>query len=105
MATSLKSIDAPTAAEMQDHGALLVDIREDGEYEIAHIPGSELIPLSRFEASDLPIVDGQAVVYFCASGNRTRVHATRLAAKAGGADAYVLEGGINAWAQAGLPIE
>jgi len=53
----------------------------------------------------LPVADGQAVVYFCASGNRTRVHAARLAAKAGAADAYVMEGGINAWAQAGLPIE
>ena len=105
MATSLKSIDAPTAAEMQEHGALLIDIREDREYEIAHIPGSQLIPLSRFEASELPVADGQAVVYFCASGNRTRINAARLIAKAPAADAYVMEGGINAWAQGGLPIE
>jgi rhodanese-related sulfurtransferase len=81
VATNLKSIDALTAAEMQEGGALLVAVREDGEYEMAHIPGSELIPLSRFEASELPVADGQAVVYFCASGNRTRVHAARLAAK------------------------
>jgi len=105
MAANLKSIDAPTAAGMQASGALLVDVREDSEYATAHIAGSELIPLSRFEARELPVADGQAVVYFCASGNRTRVHAARLAAKAGAADAYVMEGGINAWAQAGLPIE
>jgi rhodanese-related sulfurtransferase len=105
MATGLKSIDARTAAEMQEHGALLIDIREDGEYEIAHIPASQLIPLSRFEASELPVADGQAVVYFCASGNRTRINAARLIAKAPAADAYGMEGGITAWAQGGLPIE
>ena len=105
MTANLKNIDAPTAAKMQENGALLVDVREDGEYEMAHIPGSELVPLSRFEESALTLAPGQAVVFFCASGNRTNVHAARLAAKAGDADAYVMQGGIKAWAQAGLPVE
>ena len=105
MAQTLKGVDADTAARLQGDGALLVDVREDGEYAQAHIPGSELVPLSRFEASELSLSPGQAVVFFCASGNRTNVHAARLAAKAGGADAYVMQGGIAAWWQAGLPVE
>ena len=105
MAQSLKGIDANTTAQLQQDGALLVDVREDGEYAQAHIPGSELIPLSRFEASELPLAPGQKVVFFCASGNRTNVHAARLAEKAGDADAYVMQGGIAAWWQAGLPVE
>ncbi len=105
MAQTLTGIDANTAAQMHEDGALLVDIREDGEYAQAHIPGSELVPLSRFEESELPLAPGQAVVFFCASGNRTNVHAARLAEKAGDADAYVMQGGIKAWWQAGLPVE
>ena len=83
MASSLKSIDAATAAKLMDQGALMVDVRESGEYARARIPGSQNIALSRFESSELRLGPDQAVVFFCASGNRTRVHAGRLAEKAG----------------------
>jgi rhodanese-related sulfurtransferase len=105
MARSLKRIDAATAAKLKDRGALMVDVRESGEYARARIPGSQNIALSRFELSELPLGPGQAVVFSCASGNRTNVHAARLADKAGTAEAYVLEGGLSAWAEAGLPVE
>ena len=105
MASSLKSIDAATAAKLMDQGALMVDVRESGEYARARIPGSQNIALSRFESSELRLGPDQAVVFFCASGNRTRVHAERLAEKAGTAAAYVLEGGLSGWAEAGLPVE
>jgi rhodanese-related sulfurtransferase len=102
---ALKNIDAPTAARMQKDGALLVDIREAGEYAQMHIAGSELLSLSRFGMSELPLAPGQAVVSFCAGGNRTAMNATRLVEKAGKHAAYVMAGGINAWRQAGLPVE
>lgn len=105
MTQPLKGVDAATAAQLQESGALLVDVRENMEHARARIPGSKLVPLSRFDESDLPLVPGQAVVFFCASGNRTNVYAARLAEKAGDADAYVLNGGIGAWWQAGLPVE
>lgn len=102
---ALKNIDAHTAEKMQKEGALLVDIREAGEYTQMHIPGSQLVSLSRFGMSELALAPDQKVVYFCAGGNRTAANATRLAEKAGKHDAYVMAGGIGAWRQAGLPVE
>ncbi len=99
----MKTIDAATAAQLKEDGALLVDVREPSEFEQARIPGSVNIALSAFEASAIPAAEGQPIVFFCRSGNRTTVHAARLAAK--NADAYVLGGGIIEWAEAGLPIE
>jgi rhodanese-related sulfurtransferase len=102
---ALRNIDVQTAAKMQKDGALLVDIRESGEYAQMHIPGTELLSLSRFGMKELALAPGQAVVFFCAGGNRTAANATRLAEKAGKHDAYVMAGGIGAWRSAGLPVE
>lgn len=105
MPRNLKSIDAQTAAKLMNEGSLMVDVREGGEYARTRIPGSQNVPLSRLELSELPLEPGQAVVFFCAGGNRTDVHAARLAAKAGAAEAYVMQGGLSAWGLAGLPVE
>lgn len=105
MAGQMKTIDAQTAVELRDKGALLVDVREADEFEQARIPGSVNVPLSAFEASEIPTAEGQPVVFFCRSGNRTTVHAARLASRGAEAGTYVLGGGILEWAQAGLPIE
>ena len=105
MARTLKNVDAHAAAKLKDKGALMVDVRESGEYARSRIPGTKNIALSRLEATDLPLAPDQAVVFFCASGNRTNVNAVRLAEKAGTADAYVMQGGLFAWDAAGLPVE
>ena len=105
MANPLKSVDTGAAARLMKDGALMVDVREAGEYAAARIPGSRNIALSRLEGSLLQLAPGQAVVFFCASGNRTTACAARLAAKAGHAEAYVMQGGISAWGRAGLPVE
>jgi rhodanese-related sulfurtransferase len=105
MAGKLKSIDAATAARLREQGALMVDVREDGEFARSRIPMSQNLPLSRLEVSALPLGPDQPVVFYCASGNRTTVAASRLAIKAGAAKAYVMAGGISSWGRAGLPVE
>src|SRR5260221_12733475 len=105
MAKTLKGVDAHAAAKLMKDGALMVDVREPGEYARSLIAGSLNAPLSRLDLAPLPLGERQAVVFFCASGNRTTVNAARLAAKAGGAEAYVLQGGMFAWSRAGLPVE
>jgi len=47
---------------------------------------------------------GGTLVFTCRSGMRTAANAPRLAEAAGG-PAYVLQGGVDAWAAAGLPLE
>jgi rhodanese-related sulfurtransferase len=105
MSRPLKTVDAQAAAALMRSGALMVDVREPGEFAAGRIPGSANLPLSRLEAENLPLAEAQAVVFFCAGGTRTTVNAARLAARAGEAEAYVMAGGIAAWGRLGLPVE
>lgn len=101
---SLKKIDAATLKQRMDVGtAILVDIREADEYAREHIIGARLVPLSGFDRHDLDRDHGKAVVFHCKSGNRTAANASRILAK-GFPEAYVLDGGIDGWKAAGLPV-
>ena len=97
---TLQTIDPATAQRPIDEGALLVDVREPDEHAREHVPGACNTPLSRLDA--LP-ANATAIVFHCRSGARTSVNASRLAAAAG-CQAYILEGGIDAWKKAGLPV-
>ena len=101
---SLKKIDPVTLKQRLDAGtAILVDIREADEYAREHIVGARLVPLSGFDRHNLDAEHGKAVVFHCKSGNRTAMNASRILAK-GFADVFTLDGGIDAWKKAGLPI-
>lgn len=103
--SSLTDITPEQARGLKDEGALFVDVREAHEYAGGFIPGSHHAALSAWQTAELPLEDGQAVVFLCASGNRTTINATALAAKAGNAPAYNLRGGIFGWMRSGLPVE
>lgn len=81
-----------------DRGARLVDIRGADEHARERIPGAINLPVERL--GDLPC-DGRPVVFHCRSGTRTSANATQLAAAAGAAPAFILDGGIDGWRRAG----
>nr|WP_047169191.1 rhodanese-like domain-containing protein [Sphingomonas sp. Y57] len=81
-----------------DAGARLIDIRGPDEHARLRIPGAVNLPLDQI--GDLPR-EGRPVVFHCKSGMRTSANAERLAAAAGEAPAYILDGGIDAWHKAG----
>ncbi|MDM7945023.1 MAG: rhodanese family protein [Oceanibaculum nanhaiense] len=82
---------------------LLIDIREPDEYAREHIIGARLIPLNAIDAEDLTVEHSRAVCFTCRSGNRTAIAAARLLAK-GFPESYALEGGLDGWKKAGLPV-
>ena len=48
---------------------------------------------------------GKPVIFHCKSGARTQTNAPRLARKLGDAcEAFIVEGGLDAWRKAGLPV-
>lgn len=100
--TMPKTIAARAVPELKD--CHLVDVRTPGEYASVHIAGSRLIPLDQLDAVSLrESLAGQRCVVVCQSGMRARRAAEQL--EAAGVDAVVLEGGVAAWQQAGMPVE
>jgi rhodanese-related sulfurtransferase len=95
---------AAVAERLRTGAAVLVDIREADEFARRHVRGALSRPLSALEAAHLKIEPGRDVVFTCRSGMRTQANCDRLRAAAAG-EAYVLEGGIDGWVAAGLPVE
>lgn len=87
------------AKEMMDTQQVLVlDVREQAEYDSGHIPGALLLPVGTIEedtaAAVIPEKDTVVLVY-CRSGNRSKTAAAALAAL-GYSHVYEF-GGINTW--------
>src|SRR5688572_7981983 len=85
--------------------ALVVDVREPGEYGAGHIIGARNVPLARIGAAagELKRKDRPVIVY-CQGGERAP-KAAALLRKQGYGSVVNLSGGIGAWQQAGLPVE
>ncbi len=87
-----------------EDGATLIDIRSQKEFTDAHIPGALLLPAALIDADCTPqIKDGQ-VVFYCSSGMRTKA-AHPAIETAGFKDTAYIDGGLNAWRSAGLPVK
>jgi len=104
MSATLISLKPAEVAERLKAGrAILVDIRDPDEFARRHVRGSISQPLSGIEAANLQIEPGREVVFTCRTGMRTGANCDRLAARVTG-PAFVLEGGVDAWTAAGLPV-
>jgi len=85
-------------------GCQLVDVREFPEYEAERVAGATLAPLSSLDESLGTLDPGRPVYLLCRSGKRASQAAERLAAR-GFKDLRVIDGGLQGWAAAGLPVE
>jgi rhodanese-related sulfurtransferase len=100
---TLRFISAQAANRLVGDGALLVDIREPDEYAREHIAGAVSRPVSSFGGARFETGSATQVIFHCRSGARTQSHGTRLASSVG-REAFALEGGLDAWKKAGLPV-
>jgi rhodanese-related sulfurtransferase len=90
------------ARDLQRQGAVLLDVREDGEWRAGHAPGARHIPLSHLPGRAASLPPRRTVVTVCRSGHRSARAAALLAG--GGREVINLAGGMHAWARAGLPV-
>lgn len=100
----LKTCSATRAGELLREGAVMIDIREPHEFAGGHIGGARNVPNSAVKEGKATGIAGRVVVFCCASGNRTMLNAEKLAALVSG-QGYILEGGLSAWRNAGLPVD
>ncbi len=85
-------------------GAVLLDVREEPEWRAGHAPGAVHAPLSALRSgAPLPAAArDRPLVVICRSGQRSQ-HAAALLTRRG-RRAVDVEGGMHAWAGAGLPV-
>lgn len=100
----MKTLDPQAVQAMLSAGAVLVDIRDADEHAREHITGARNLPLSQLQAGAAPLPDGP-LVFACASGMRTQTNVAMLQRCAGTREAVLLDGGLQAWKQAGLPVQ
>ena len=97
-----EEIHALEARSRMDAGAILVDVREPAEWAAGHAEGARHIPLAQLGQRQRELPVGRPVITVCRSGARSARAATLLAGQGG--DASNLDGGMRAWAAAGLPV-
>ncbi|HET9443756.1 MAG TPA: rhodanese-like domain-containing protein [Acidimicrobiales bacterium] len=95
-------IEAGEAGRQAEDGSLLLDVREEGEFEAGHAPGARHLPLGRLAAEHTTLPRDRTIIAVCRSGGRS-ARAT-MALRGAGYDVVNLAGGMQAWAAAGLPV-
>lgn len=96
------TVSPAQARDLQAGGAILLDVREDGEWQAGHAPKARHIPLRRLPARLRDLPPNRTVITVCRSGHRSAQAAALLARD--GQDVLNLAGGMRAWARAGLPV-
>ena len=92
--------------DWRDKGeAVIVDVREPDEWEQVHIPDAILLPLSTFEATQIPDPQGKHLVFHCRSGRRCGLAAEKAVAAGYTGVIKRMEGGMLAWSAAGYESE
>jgi rhodanese-related sulfurtransferase len=85
--------------------ALVLDVREPGEYGAGHVLGAKNVPLAKLDApGDLAKRKDKPVIVYCDGGDRSGKALAALR-RHGFARVLNLSGGLKAWQQAGLPVE
>lgn len=102
----IKEVDCVAALQLINHkNALVLDVREQNEYNAGHALNSILIPLGKLDerVGELEKHKEQPIVVVCNTGNRSGT-ACLVLGKHGFTQAYNLAGGITAWQKASLPL-
>jgi len=89
------------------NGEVIVDVREQNEFEESHLPGAVHVPRGHLESR----IEGAArdkserVVLYCASGNRSALAAKTLKDELGYSNVESMTGGITLWKDRGYDVE
>ncbi|MBP8292058.1 MAG: rhodanese-like domain-containing protein [Caldilineaceae bacterium] len=98
-------VDVATAAKLRESpDVVILDVREQSEWDEVHIPGATLIPMGDIPARIKEIPTDKTVIVQCRSGNRSS-QVTDYLRQQGMTNVHNLTGGMNEWEAAGLPVE
>ena len=98
------AVSPQQAAQMQsEQNAVIIDVRENDEWNAGHIDNAIHIPLNDIQnrLKELAKYQNQPVITQCRSGTRS-ARAADILAKSGFSNVLNMEGGLNAWQKANL---
>ena len=99
------TVDVQTVASVKEReDVFVIDVREQWEYDEAHIPGVTLIPMDEVANRLAEIPTDKEVIVTCRSGNRSGQIADFLREQ-GFDNVHNMDGGILAWQAAGYDVE
>jgi phage shock protein E len=88
---------------MSRDNVAVIDVREVPEYNAGHVPDASLIPVASILARRDELPRDKDILFVCAVGQRSAL-ACEMAAAAGLTRLFNLEGGTEAWINAGYPV-
>lgn len=91
----LKTDDISAALEAREENSVLLDVREEDEYNRGHIPGAVNYPLSSLDGAELPWDKNIPLYVYCLAGTRSRKAVSFLQSK--GYEYVKNIGGINSY--------
>jgi hydroxyacylglutathione hydrolase len=104
-AESLKTVNAETLAkQIASNGPRVIDVRGRSEWNGGHLPKARHIYLGDLNAQMASLKKDEPIVVHCQTGTRSSIAASMLR-RAGFKDVTNFNGGVVAWAKAGLPLE
>ena len=100
----MSEIPQMSATEVDDHAVVLLDVREQDEWDAGHAPGAVHIPLAELPARlhELPDTDAGTLAVTCRGGGRSSQAVAWLGQQ--GFDVANLDGGMKSWHAAGKPV-
>jgi molybdopterin/thiamine biosynthesis adenylyltransferase/rhodanese-related sulfurtransferase len=105
--SQISEVDPSDVRDELGNGVVLVDVRENEEFEAGHIPGAIHVPRSYLESRiENAVSDRDAhVVLYCQSGNRSAWGAHTLKELLGYQNVESMRGGITLWKDRGYDVE
>ena len=100
-------VDPAEVSEHLGNGIVLIDVREEVEWDRGHLPGAKHVPRGYLESRIEGVVGdrSQRIVLYCASGNRSALAAHTLRELLGYENVESMTGGITLWKDRGYKVE
>jgi len=105
--SEISEVDATEAkARIESGEPVVIDVREQDEWDEGHIPGAVHVPRGHLESriERLAPDPSRPVVIYCSAGNRSAFAAKTLA-ELGYEDVVSLAGGFTDWKRNGFPVQ
>ena len=99
---TVPSVEVAQLGQALPEGTVLLDVREDDEWAAGHAPGATHIPLGELPGRLAELPEDAGLFVVCRMGGRSARATAWL--NANGWDAVNVAGGMQAWAQSGLPL-